>query len=390
MTFPLTLGTPGGGTEDCLQLARHMSRAGAEIVLLTASNIGPSRFPRPRIPDHMSGREQAAALREDSVDVIRVPHHPAYFLLDGLPMKKAVKALLAQRRIDALLGWAHEAAFLPHLLRSRRVVFAVNAAASYAPIFRPQGRPRLRQFLQARIILPRTLKTADVVFARSQFTRQEIVGFAGVEDDKVRVVYCGVDPLFAKARRSFAPEVSHLLFYGRFVPGKGLFDALDALGRVAARGHRKWTLRIAGWGDEEGVRAAARRGGILDRIELLGALDHPALVRALEWSHVVIMPSYTESFGLANAEAQAAGVPVIAYKVAAVPEVVEHGVTGWLVPVARVDLLAETIAHALQDPHETYRAGLAGRERMARLFSWERTSEETLRGLEQTIARNTY
>ena len=61
-------------------------------------------------------------------------------------------------------------------------------------------------------------------------------------------------------------------------------------------------------------------------------------------------------YGLANAEAQAAGTPVVAYDVAAVPEVVEKGVSGWLAPLGSIDGLAAAIAEAMDDPARTRRA----------------------------------
>jgi glycosyltransferase involved in cell wall biosynthesis len=364
ITFPHSLSAPGGGTYDCVQLARHLGRAGVEVVLLEVPNLGPSRFPRPRVPEDDSSRELAAELRKDSVEVISLAPHPAHYLLDGIPVRRAVKALLSERRIDAVLGWFSEILFLPGTLRSHRVVFAMVATASYALTFRIGGlisRPVRR--LRNELFFARPLRQADVVFARSSFTRGEIVERCGVDPNKVRVVHPGVDPLFARARRSFSPQVSRLLFFGTLAAEKGLFDALEALGQVARRGQNDWTLRIAGWGNEERVRAVARQHGIGERIEIVGRLDHEELLRELEWAQLV------------------------ASEVAAVPEVVEKGVTGWLVPPGRVDQLADSIVDSLQDPEKTYRTGLAGRDRMTRMFTWERAAEATRAGLEEAIAR---
>lgn len=177
--------------------------------------------------------------------------------------------------------------------------------------------------------------------------------------------------------------VSRLIFFGSLAPLKGVFDAIDALGRVFAAGYRDWVLKIAGWGDEERVRQAAEAAGIGDRVVFLGRLDHSQLSRELEWAHVAVLPSRAESFGLAIAEAQAAAVPVISYAAGSVPEVVADGRTGWLVPVGRIDRLAQAIIEAIQDPDRTFRMGLAGRERIMNMFSWERTARDMLAAIEE-------
>jgi glycosyltransferase involved in cell wall biosynthesis len=122
---------------------------------------------------------------------------------------------------------------------------------------------------------------------------------------------------------------------------------------------------------------------MMDQVRLLGKLDHPALIKALEWAQVAVLPSYIESFGLAVAEAQAGGLPVIAYDSGAVPEMVENGRTGWLVPLKQIDLLAEAILNSMKKPAKTYQMGLAGREKLAGRFTWSRTTQQMLNDIEK-------
>ena len=65
------------------------------------------------------------------------------------------------------------------------------------------------------------------------------------------------------------------------------------------------------------------------------------------------------------------------------PEVVEDGRTAWLAPLHDVDALARALGDALSDPDECHRRGLAGRERVARLFRWDRTARAVLDGLQR-------
>jgi glycosyltransferase involved in cell wall biosynthesis len=144
-------------------------------------------------------------------------------------------------------------------------------------------------------------------------------------------------------------------------------------------------LRVVGHGDPGPVRTRARELGLEDRIALVGGLDRAGVAAELARAQLALLPSHTESFGLAVAEAQAAGLAVVGFAAGAVPEVVVDGETGWLVETGRADLLAGALAAALDDPLRTHRAGQAGRERVRARFSWRRAAERTRAGLEEAL-----
>ncbi|NIR53126.1 glycosyltransferase family 4 protein [candidate division KSB1 bacterium] len=384
-TFPWAPQIPGGGPIDYYQTAHYLRAAGAEIILLPIASSGPSRFPRPRVSESLLHKWQKQDLLDKSVQVEHVPQNLFHYFLDGLSVRKALLKILARERVDAVLGWQHDVAFLPPLLRSESVILGMIASNGYFAEWY-QNCSRLGRFLRNWMVV-RPLRQADVVFARSNFMRKLVIDLFGLDSQRVSVSYCGVNPLFGKARRHATEEISKFFYFGCFSREKGLFDALQAFGRVAAQGKQNWTFKIAGWGDEEPVRHEARENGIADRIEVVGHLTQSDLLRELEWAHLAILPSHGESFGFAFAEAQSSGLPVIGYEVGGVPEIVEHDVTGWLVPKGSVDGLAEKIVEAIFDPQKTFEMGLTGRERVNRLFSWSRTAEATLKKLEEIKAK---
>ncbi|HEY2295950.1 MAG TPA: glycosyltransferase family 4 protein [Thermoanaerobaculia bacterium] len=388
ITLPFCLSTPGGMTIDCLHLARYLSLAGAEVLLLTVQTQDWDRFPRSRWSEEELGREPAAWLREAGVEVIGLPPHPLHFALDALRVRRALACLLAARRIDVVLGWVHETLFLPSLLRRHQVVNGMVAAASYGPLLEPGSRfLRPLDRLRRNVLFRDPLRRADLVIARSELTRRELMALVPVEPERIQVVHCGVDPSFFAVPREPSPDLRRFIFFGQLCAEKGIFDALEALGRLAARGRRDWTLKVAGWGEAAAVRRTAERLGIAGQVELLGTLGREALRRELAWAQLAILPSRMESFGLANAESQAAGLPVIAYHAAAVPEVVAAGQTGWLLPPGRVDLLAETLEAAVADPAAAFALGLAGRRRMWELFRPERSAALTLEAVAAAVQR---
>jgi L-malate glycosyltransferase len=99
----------------------------------------------------------------------------------------------------------------------------------------------------------------------------------------------------------------------------------------------------------------ARQLGVADDVHFLGEQD--ALVPLLSAADVFLLPSTQESFGLAALEAMACGVPVVASRVGGVPEVVEHGVSGFLHPPDDLDGMAQSVRELLTDDELRRRVG---------------------------------
>ncbi len=366
ITHQHSLSSPGGGTLSCLQIADHLQKLGIDVLLLPIS------------------KEPTVEIKASATQVMPVLPNKIHYLFNGIGIAKSIEQLIAKKNIDAVLSWDYEAAFLPKLLKSKGIVFGMIASS-----------PSYENWVKRKTNLPlvkaatdswfrwRTLKSADVVFVSSNFTRAELIELFQVEPEKIKTIHRGIDTVFGKIQRSFKGEISQLIFYGSLAPLKGVFDVIEALGSLASQGKNHWKLKIAGWGNEDLLQQAIAKHQIEDKVVLLGRLDSQALARELTWADLAILPSRAESFGRAIAEAQAAGLPVVSYDVGSVPEVVEKDVTGWLVPLDRVDLLAQATLTAMQNPQKTFAMGLAGRERVARLFSWEQTAMAILKGIEE-------
>lgn len=386
ITYPFALGAASGGARMTREIARHLGKLGADVIVLPVSTTSHCRGPRPRLDDKALGLAYDEELRSNSVEVVRVPPHPVHGWLDCFHVRKEVRRVIERRRVDAVLGYYSEAALLPPLLRARHVRFGYIATwQSYRmALYAGRSLGRLRRAVKRGVdwrLVINPYRQSEVVFATSAFTRHELIDVLAVDGRRISVCHLGIDPPFAEVPRRPRGDVSRFVFFGRLVPEKGILDAVEALGRLAAKGLRDWTFRVMGSGGHDEVREAARQLGIGDQVEVMGPREDEALRAELEHADLAIMPSYAESFGLAFAEAQAAGLPVVAYHAGSVPEVIEDGVSGWLAPLRDVDRLAACIEAAVRDPRGTYLAGLAGRERVVRLFTWQKTAETILHGL---------
>jgi glycosyltransferase involved in cell wall biosynthesis len=161
-----------------------------------------------------------------------------------------------------------------------------------------------------------------------------------------------------------APKPGHLVTVAMMRAG----DKCDSYTRLAAAlallpPGLPWHLTVAGDGPERAV-VQAMFAGLPGRVTWAGQLPREAVARLLAEGAVHVWPGYGEAYGLAYLEAQAAGLPVVACRVAGVPEVVEDGVAGLLVPPGDDAALAGAVAALLADPARARRMGQAGRARV--------------------------
>ena len=178
-------------------------------------------------------------------------------------------------------------------------------------------------------------------------------------------------PAIAPAPLPFDPPV--VLCLGRLAAEKGFDIALEAFAKVQAAfpGARLW---IAGNGPErEALEARAESLGITRQVEFTGWIEPWKVPDLLDRATVVLMPSkWAEPFGLVALQAGQMGRPVIATATGGLPEIVDDGETGLLVPVGDVDALAGALRLLLAAPERAVAMGRQARMRTQDRFSFER------------------
>lgn len=206
----------------------------------------------------------------------------------------------------------------------------------------------------------------------------------GVAKERCVVIPNGVDPdLFApdpSADRvatwaakdvELPPDATIVISVGRFTAVKRLGLLVKAF---AEADRRDAHLVLVGGhpGELEGVHPLelAQRAGIGDRVHHAGWHPHDALPELLNAADVLALASVREQFGLVLVEAMACGLPVIAVDRLGPAEIVDDGLTGWLVPPDDVSALARAIGAAVDDPEERARRGATGRDVALRRYGW--------------------
>ena len=224
---------------------------------------------------------------------------------------------------------------------------------------------------------------ADRVIVVSRFTGEQVARHLGVPSDRIALCPPGAPPWLP---RSASPDDGgYVLFFGTLEPRKNLGVLLDAYERLIARGRALPPLVVGGKATEQSAAWIDRmtRQPLSAHVKYVGYVD-PAKRRELyEGACLLVQPSFEEGFGLPVLEAMTVGVPVVAARRGALPEVL--GDAGALVDADDVDGFAEAIDRMVNDPSASSAAVARGLER-ARLFSWDRTALATLDAYRAAVA----
>jgi glycosyltransferase involved in cell wall biosynthesis len=210
--------------------------------------------------------------------------------------------------------------------------------------------------------VPIAARGADVVIAVSDAVAGRLPG------PKPMVVHSGVE-LSRKIHPEIKPHRENIIIGAacRIVPLKGLLDLIGAVASLHPEFPRL-QLEIAGTGPQrEGLEREISRLGLADRVLFLGWKQD--LRPTLQSWDIFALPSLDEGLPISVLEAMAEGVPVVATSVGGLPELVEHGHTGYLVPPSDVVALTKCLRQLLVDRNLRQAMGTAGRERAFDRFS---------------------
>lgn len=155
---------------------------------------------------------------------------------------------------------------------------------------------------------------------------------------------------------------------GRLVHEKGHADFLRAL-PVIRKIHPDARAIFAGGGPmHESLLQEISRNGLCDVVTITGQLSHNELLGIVAGADLVVIPSRFEGFGLVAAEAMALGKTVVAANVGGLAEVIQHGITGYLVDTRNATQTASIVAGLLSARSERDKMGTSGLERVTQLY----------------------
>jgi glycosyltransferase involved in cell wall biosynthesis len=225
-----------------------------------------------------------------------------------------------------------------------------------------------------------TLRHAGALTAITEDCRQHALR-AGAPDKSIHLVFNGTDlRRFSPAPggKPVDPRYGPLMIFAcrQLFPRKGIRFLIEAAAMLRPR-FPELRVVVAGDGFERPeLIKLAESLGIAEQVTFLGWVPNSELPPYYRAAAISVIPSLEEGFGIPAAEAMGCETPVVASDAGGLPEVVEHGVTGLVVPRGDSAALAEAMGALLADPARRAAMGRAGRERSLRLFDWDRTAEQ--------------
>jgi len=211
------------------------------------------------------------------------------------------------------------------------------------------------------------IRRAAFAVAVSEFGRSQLYRWCRHEDwPKIHVIRCGVDHQFLSAPHEPPPTTPRLVSVGRLSEEKGQRLLVEAVGRLVAEGLAV-ELVLVGDGPLRGcIESLIEERGLRSCIRITGWASGDEVRGHILASRAMVLPSFAEGLPVVIMEALALGRPVISTYVAGIPELVEHGVCGWLVPAGSVDALAAAMREAVEAvPEQLEAMGRRGAERVA-------------------------
>ncbi len=222
------------------------------------------------------------------------------------------------------------------------------------------------------------LRRANVVLAPSEDTANHVAA-QRVQREKIRVLRWALDPEFeaipanapqGKLPQGY-PEGRVILTVGRWLANeryKGMDTLITALPRLLTPWPELQLLAVGDGDDRVWLEELAEKNGVNRHVHFLTGLSYAELAACYSACEIFALPSRGEGFGLVYLEAMARGKPVIGGAHGGAPEVIEDGVTGYLVPHGDAAQLATSIETLLADPAMAKKMGERGRQRVEREF----------------------
>ena len=210
-------------------------------------------------------------------------------------------------------------------------------------------------------------KNAKFIFATSDNTRKSFINDYGMESKKVITVRYGVTLNYSpKSRKDY--DTNTILFIGKNFKRKGGFVLLEAFKKVREEINDA-ELIIAGV--QKDVLKIGQSG-----VNALGYVDNKTINKLYEKASVFVMPSLCEPFGLVFLEAMGHKLPCIGTTIDAMPEIIEDGITGFLVPPNNAEQLSKKIITLLRNPALCASMGSEGFKQLNKNISWNDFGEK--------------
>jgi colanic acid/amylovoran biosynthesis glycosyltransferase len=218
------------------------------------------------------------------------------------------------------------------------------------------------------IALPDKIQRAAFVVGVSSFGKSQLFRWCDYKQwAKIHIIHCGVDDLFLSPPDVPIPKEPRFVCVGRLGEQKGHLLLVEAISQLAAEG-LQFKMVFVGDGPLRGqIEHLIRTLKLQNHIEITGWATNAEVQQQILNSQVMVLPSFAEGLPVAIMESLALCRPVLSTYIAGIPELIEPGQTGWLVPAGSVDALAAGLRAVMETPIEQLeQMGKNGAERVVK------------------------
>lgn len=204
---------------------------------------------------------------------------------------------------------------------------------------------------------------ADFVFCISHYARSQVMKLSPVQAwSKFDICRLGVDPQrFTPAENSKANETCQVLCVGRLTPAKGQAILLESVAQLKQQGITVH-LTLVGMGpDQQSLKSHAESLDIVSQVTFTGAVDQDNILAYYNTADMFVLPSFAEGLPVVLMEAMAMEIPCITTMITGVPELIDNGQNGILVPASDSESLTQAIKRLAENQALRQQLGKAGR-----------------------------
>lgn len=318
----------------------------------------------------------------DSVEIISLPWtNYCHGIINNF--SSAITSKLTNRSFNVLIQdeLAHPSLFILNKKISRR--FQIPIIVIVHHLRSNESRASWKNHVY-RIIEKHYLTSAHGFIFNSHETHRAVISLIG--KNKPSVVALPAGDRFGQSMskdeitaRALAPGPLEIIFLGNVIPRKGLHLLLESL---AVLPHQTWHLKVAGDLTFHSQYSAEmkRQANCLDleeKVDFLGPLSDLELSRHLSMSHLLVVPSSYEGFGIVYLEAMGFGLPVIGSTAGGAKEIITHGVNGYLVAPGDSQALSFHVNGLIKDRVQLCTMSLAALDKYSRHPTWSDTGKLT-------------
>jgi glycogen(starch) synthase len=369
---------PGGAEEHVLQISKEMVRRGHDVTVHTSDILTETPWKRGEWP------------KNEVVAGVRVVRHKAYIR----PFTQRWSMLVIPDMISGLLSEDCDI-YHAHSHRYFQLEAATSAARAKAKplVITPHYHPaEEKESLRTRIMLKlydlyssgSIYRHAGKVLTMTDLEKRFMASM--VPPEMCATVGAGIDPgewedipSPDSFRKHAGVEGMYLLYCGRLASNKGLGTLMDSLPAVFKDFEGDMVLLGKDWGIKAQLEQQAKKHGIERRVRFIDFLPDRQLYKsALAGCEMLVLPSQWEAFGIVLLEAAMCRRPAVATSVGGIPEVVDQGRTGILVPYGNPSALSGSIIGLLRDENARKMMGEEARMTVLGKHTWPHVVDRVL------------